>query len=74
MQTIFRRLLDNTPLRLSLTAIFVTVPLTITTSWLAASYRVAMRNRLLSCLMIVALGLALTGCKPDPNEEFIQGV
>jgi hypothetical protein len=42
MQKIFRRLLDDVPLRLSVTAIFVTVPLTITTSWLASAYRQAM--------------------------------
>jgi hypothetical protein len=44
MKKVFRRLLDNAPLRLSLTAIFVTVPLTITTSWLAAAYRQATEN------------------------------
>jgi hypothetical protein len=44
MQKVFRRILDDIPLRLSVTAVFVTVPLTITTSWLAAAYRQAMGN------------------------------
>lgn len=51
MQKVFRRILDDIPLRLSVTAIFVTVPLTITTSWLAAAYRQATGNESFLSLM-----------------------
>jgi hypothetical protein len=44
MQRIFRRLLDDMPLRLSVTALFVTVPLVIAISWLGGAYRSVMGN------------------------------
>jgi hypothetical protein len=52
MQKIFRRLLDDVRLRLSLTAIFVTIPLTITTSWLAAAYRQVTESESFLALMV----------------------
>ena len=52
MQKVFRRILDDIPLRLSVTAVFVTVPLTITTSWLAAAYRQAMESESFLTLMV----------------------
>jgi hypothetical protein len=44
MKKMFRRLLDDTGTRLSVTALFVTLPLTIATSWLAAAYQNVMGN------------------------------
>jgi hypothetical protein len=32
-----------------------------------------MRNRLLSLFLMLTIALALTGCKPDPNVQFIHG-
>jgi hypothetical protein len=32
-----------------------------------------MRNRFLSLFLMLTITLALTGCKPDPNVQFIQG-
>ena len=41
---LFRRLLDDSAIRLSVTALFVTLPLVIATNWLAAAYQNMMGN------------------------------
>ena len=68
MQKVFRRILDDIPLRLSVTAIFVTVPLTITTSWLAAAYRQATGNESFLNLM-ARLSLLSFFASPSRKEK-----